>query len=280
MRELEAQKIVDAVAHLCIQANYDIGDDMVDTFKKAREREESEPGKDVLRQIIENANIAKEESLAYCQDTGFAVFFVELGQDVHIQDSTLDDAINEGVRKGYKEGYLRASIVSDPLKRKNTGDNTPAVIYSKMVEGDQLKIVMAAKGGGSENMSRVAMLTPAMGEDGVKDFVVETVSKAGPNACPPLVVGVGIGGTMEMAALIAKRAAVRSIHSSHPDEYYAAMEKELEERCNKLGVGPMGMGGRITVFKVNIETHPCHIASLPVAVNINCHAARHKEIVL
>lgn len=280
MRELEAQKIVDAVAHLCIQANYDIGEEMVDTFNKAMEREESDPGKDVLKQLLENARIAKEESLAYCQDTGFAVFFVELGKDLLIKDMTLEEAINEGVRKGYKEGYLRASIVSDPLRRKNTGDNTPAVIYIKTVEGDQLKILMAAKGGGSENMSRVGMLTPAMGEDGVKDFVIETVSKAGPNACPPLVVGVGIGGTMEMAAILAKRAAVRSINSSHPDEYYAAMEKELEEKCNKLGVGPMGMGGRITVFKVHVETHPCHIASLPVAVNINCHAARHEEVVL
>ncbi len=280
MRELEAQKIVDAVAHLCIQANYDIGEEMVDTFKKALEREESDPGKDVLKQLLENAKIAKEESLAYCQDTGFAVFFVELGKELLIKDMTLEEAINEGVRKGYKEGYLRASIVSDPLRRKNTGDNTPAVIYIKTVEGDQLRILMAAKGGGSENMSRVGMLTPAMGEDGVKDFVIETVSKAGPNACPPLVVGVGIGGTMEMAAILAKRAAVRSINSSHPDEYYAAMEKELEEKCNRLGVGPMGMGGRITVFKVHIETHPCHIASLPVAVNINCHAARHEEVVL
>ncbi len=280
MRELEAQQIIDAVENLCIQANYDIGEEMVGTFKEALEREESEPGKDVLRQIIENAKIAKEESLAYCQDTGFAVFFVEFGKDLHIKDSTLEDAINEGVRRGYKEGYLRASIVSDPLRRKNTGDNTPPVIYLRMVEGDQLKITMAAKGGGSENMSRIAMLTPAMGEDGVKDFVVETVSAAGPNACPPLIVGVGIGGTMEMAALLAKKAAVRSIHSKHPEEYYAEMEKELEEKCNKLGVGPMGMGGRITVFKVNIETHPCHIASLPVAVNINCHAARHKEVVL
>lgn len=280
MRELEAQKIVDAVAHLCIHANYDIGEEMVGTFNKALEREESDPGKDVLKQLIENAKISKEESLAYCQDTGFAVFFVEIGKGLLIKDKTLEEAINEGVRKGYKEGYLRASIVSDPLKRKNTGDNTPAVIYIKTVEGEELKILMAAKGGGSENMSRVGMLTPAMGEEGVKDFVVETVSKAGPNACPPLVVGVGIGGTMEMAALLAKKAAVRPIHTNHPDEFYAAMEKELVERCNKLGVGPMGMGGRTTVFKVHIETHPCHIASLPVAVNINCHAARHGEVVL
>ncbi len=280
MRELEAQKIIDAVAHLCIQANYDIGDDMVETFKKALEREESDPGKDVLKQLLENAEIAKKESLAYCQDTGFTIFFVELGKDLLIKEKTLEEAINEGVRKGYKEGYLRKSIVSDPLRRKNTGDNTPAVIYIQTVKGDQLKILMAAKGGGSENMSRVGMLTPAMGEEGVKDFVVETVSKAGPNACPPLVVGVGIGGTMEMAAILAKKAAVRPIHSSHADEYYAAMEKELEERCNNLGVGPMGMGGRITVFKVHVEIHPCHIASLPVAVNINCHAARHGEVVL
>jgi fumarate hydratase subunit alpha len=280
MRELEAQRIVDAVAHLCIQVNYDIGKDMVDTFKKALEREESEPGKDVLRQLLENAKIAKEESLAYCQDTGFAVFFVELGKDLLIKERTLEEAINEGVRKGYKEGYLRKSIVSDPLRRKNTGDNTPSVIYIKTVEGDRLKILMAAKGRGSENMSRVGMLTPAMGEEGVKDFVVETVSKAGPNACPPLVLGVGIGGTMEMAAILAKKATVRPIDSHHHDEYYKGMEKELEERCNKLGIGPMGMGGRITVFKVHVETHPCHIASLPVAVNINCHAARHGEVVL
>ncbi|MEW5806785.1 MAG: fumarate hydratase [Acidobacteriota bacterium] len=280
MREIESSTIIEDVSRACIEANNDIGEDMVRIFQEAFEKEESESGKDVLRQLIENAKIAKEEWLPYCQDTGFAVFFVELGQDVHIKGATLEQAINEGVRRGYKEGYLRASIVSDPLRRKNTGDNTPAIIHIRIVEGDRLKITMAAKGGGSENMSRIAMLKPSDGKIGVENFVVDTVSSAGPNACPPLVVGVGIGGTMEMATILAKKAAVRAIGSRNLDPYYAAMEEELEERCNRLGVGPMGLGGRITVLKINIETHPCHIASLPVAVNINCHAARHKEIVL
>ena len=280
MREIEANKIIEAVSKMCIDANYDIGDEMVATFEEALKEEESETGKDVLRQLIENARIAKKEGLPYCQDTGFDIFFVEMGNDLSIKGATIGQAINEGVRKGCKEGYLRASIVADPLRRKNTGDNTPAIIHLKIVGGDTLKIVMAAKGGGSENMSRIAMLTPSAGENGVKNFVVETVSNAGPNACPPLVVGVGIGGTMEVAAILAKKAAVRPIHSKNSDEYYAAMEEELREKCNQLGVGPMGMGGRITVLKVNIEVHPCHIASLPVAVNINCHAARHQEVVL
>jgi len=280
MREIEANTITEAVSKMCIDANYDIGDDIVKTFQDALDTEESDTGKDVLRQLIENAKIARNEGLPYCQDTGFDVFFVEMGNDLRVNGATVEQAINDGVRKGCKEGYLRASIVADPLRRKNTGDNTPAVVHLKMADGDSLKIVMAAKGGGSENMSRIAMLTPAAGENGVKNFVVDTVSSAGPNACPPLVVGVGIGGTMEMAAILAKKAAVRLINSKHPDEYYAKMEEDIRERCNQLGVGPMGMGGRITVLKVNIEVHPCHIASLPVAVNINCHAARHKEVVL
>ncbi len=280
MREIEANTIIEAVARMCIEANYDIGDDMVKVFEDALKAEESDTGKDVLLQLIKNAKIAKEENLPYCQDTGVDVFFVEMGEAVTIKGATIEEAINDGIRKGCKEGYLRASMVSDPIRRKNTGDNSPAVVHLKIVHGDRLKILMAAKGGGSENMSRIAMLTPAAGEKGVKNFIVDTVSNAGPNACPPLVVGVGIGGTMEIAAILAKKAAVRPIDSKHPDEYYAAMEEELKERCNLLGVGPMGMGGRTTVLKVNIETHPCHIASLPVAVNINCHAARHQHVVL
>ncbi|MEO0114230.1 MAG: fumarate hydratase [candidate division WOR-3 bacterium] len=274
------QNIVDTVAKLCIDANCQIGDDVINAFKKGLEIEESPTGKEILKQLIENALIAKKEMIPACQDTGFAVVFLEVGSDVKITGGELYDAINAGVAKGYKEGYLRKSIVADPLRRKNTGDNTPAVIHTEIVPGDNLKITVAPKGGGSENMSEVKMLTPAAGAEGIKDFVVDRVLRSKANPCPPIIVGVGIGGTFEKVAYLAKKALLREIGSTHPDPFYAEMEKELLERINKTGIGPQGFGGRVTALAVFIETFPCHIASLPAAVNINCHAARHKTAIL
>lgn len=279
MREIKSREITEAVANLCIEANYIIGDDILKAIDEGLRVEESETGRDILNQLKENARLAREKEMPYCQDTGFAVFFVEKGRELSI-DGSIYDAINEGVRKGYGEGYLRKSILRDPLRRVNTGDNTPAIIHLFETEGEKLHIIYGAKGGGSENMSKIGMLKPSDGEEGVKRFVVETVSIGGANACPPLVVGVGIGGTFEMSALLAKKAALRRWDNPNKDPYYAEMERELKDRCNKLGIGPMGLGGRVTVFGVNIEAHPCHIASLPVAVNINCHADRHGEIAL
>lgn len=263
---------------MCQEANYNLGQDVIDAFKNAYEAEQSVTGKDILQQLIENAQIAKNESVPMCQDTGFSVFFVELGQEVHVEGGGLEDAINEGVRKGYQEGYLRKSIVGHPLERQNTGDNTPAVIHIRVVPGDKLKITVAPKGGGSENMSAIKMLKPAQGVEGVKDFVVETVKEAGPNPCPPIIVGVGIGGTFEKAALLAKEALLRPVGEPSSDPYAADLEQELLELVNKLGIGPQGLGGKTTALAVHVNTHPAHIASLPVAVNINCHASRHKEI--
>lgn len=279
MREIEAKRITEEVARICMDANYYLNEDVENAFKYYLEREESETGRDVLNQLIENAKIAREEKLAICQDTGFAVFFVEMGEDVKITGGSLKDAIFEGVRKGYKEGYLRKSIC-DPLTRKNTGDNTPAIIHLELVPGDKLKITMAAKGGGSENMSRVTMLKPSDGIEGIKKYVIQRVDEAGPNPCPPIVVGVGIGGTFETAALIAKKALLRPFGQRNPDPRLAKLEVELLEEINKLGIGPAGLGGRTTALEVFVEMHPCHIASLPLAVNINCHAHRHKEIEL
>jgi fumarate hydratase subunit alpha len=276
---LKAEEVVKVMSELPVVANTRLGDDMLKAFDEALKNESSEVGKEVIKQLQENAKIARDESVPYCQDTGFAVIFAEIGEDLHIEGN-LTDAINEGVRRAYQDGYLRKSILGDPLRRKNTGDNTPAVIHYSFVKGDKLKLTFGAKGGGSENMSRQGMLKPADGEEGVKQFVVDTVSIGGANACPPLVLGVGIGGTFEKSCILAKEAAMRSPYSKHPDPYYAAMEEELKERCNKLGVGPMGLGGNVTVLGVNIEVHPCHLASLPVAVNVNCHADRHGEIVL
>lgn len=280
MKEIHVDKIIDAVTQMVQDANYDIGKDVEDSFKKALETEESQTGKDVLNQLLENVNIARTERVPICQDTGFAVFIVELGQDVHIVGGSLNDAINEGVRRGYKEGYLRKSIVGHPLERKNTGDNTPAVTHIEVTEGEQLKIHMAAKGGGSENMSFVKMLKPSDGVEGVKDFIIDCVRTAGPNPCPPIVVGVGIGGTFEKAAYLAKKSLFREIGKRSELEDVAELEEELLERVNKLGIGPQGLGGRTTALDVHVEIYPAHIASLPVAVNINCHAGRHKEVVL
>ncbi|MEO0131855.1 MAG: fumarate hydratase [candidate division WOR-3 bacterium] len=280
MREIKYQDIVDTVARLCIEANCIIGEDVVDAFKRALQLEESPTGRDILKQLIENTEIAKNEMIPACQDTGTAVVFVELGSDVRITGGELFDAINKGVAKGYTEGYLRKSIVADPLRRKNTGDNTPAVIHTEIVSGDRLKITVAPKGGGSENMSEVKMLTPAHGWEGIKKFVVDRVLRSKANPCPPIIVGVGIGGNFEKVAYLAKKALLREIGSVHPDPFYAEKEKELLEEINKTGIGPQGFGGRMTALAVFIETYPCHIASMPVAVNINCHAARHKTAVL
>lgn len=280
MREIDASDITAAVRRLCQEANFDLPDDVLDALRKAVEREESPTGREILRQCLQNARIAREERVPLCQDTGFAVVFLDLGQEVRIVGGDLTEAVNAGIRKGYAEGYLRKSIVADPLRRKNTSDNTPAMIHVAIVPGDRLKITVAPKGGGSENMSAVRMLAPADGEEGIKNFVVEWVKQAGANPCPPVVVGVGIGGTFEGVALLAKKALLRPLGSAHPDPFYARMEKELEERINNLGVGPQGLGGRVTCLGVQIEVFPCHIASLPVAVNLNCHVARHKNLTI
>ena len=279
MRAIKAEQISDELAKLAVQINYHIGKDMLDAFDKALEDERSETGREILKQLQDNADLAAQGELPYCQDCGTAVVLAEVGQDLHVEGS-LTDAINEGIRRGYATGYLRKSILADPLRRKNTGDNTPAVIHYAIVPGDKLKLTLGAKGGGSENMSRLAMLKPSDGEEGVKNFVVETVSIGGANACPPLVVGVGVGGNFEKAAFLAKKAALRPPASENPDPFYAAMEKDLTKRCNNLGVGPMGLGGSVTVLGVNVEAFPCHLVALPVAVNINCHADRHGELEL
>jgi len=269
-----------AVKELCMTANYDLGSDVYRRLQESRKAETTEVGKNILNMIIQNAEIARRERVPICQDTGFGVVFVELGQEVHLTGGTLNEAIHEGVRQGYTDGYLRKSIVEDPLRRVNTKDNTPAVIHVELVPGDAVKIVVAPKGGGSENMSEVRMMKPADGEDGVKDFVIERVTRSGANPCPPIIVGIGIGGTFEKSAILAKKALLREIGDRHPDSYYAAMERELLERINRIGIGPQGLGGKTTALEVFIEAHPCHIASLPVAVNINCHAARHKSVTL
>ncbi|HBC46565.1 MAG TPA: fumarate hydratase, partial [candidate division Zixibacteria bacterium] len=264
MRIIKVDQITESVKKLCMDANYYLGEDVVAALKDARGKEESPLGREILDQILENAEIAKNEKMPLCQDTGLSAIFVELGQDVHVEGGDFEGAVQEGIRKGYGEGYLRKSMVEDPLRRKNTGDNTPAVISTRIVEGDKIKITILPKGGGSENMSAIRMLKPSDGEDGVKGFVVETVQKAGGNPCPPIIVGVGIGGSFDKCAYLAKKALLRELGSIHPDPYYAAMEKELLEKVNNTGIGPQGLGGRITALAVHIETHPCHIASLPV----------------
>ena len=280
MREVDISEITKEIAELCQEANFELGEDVINAFKDGLENDESPTAKAILEQLLENAKIAREDRVPMCQDTGFTVVFVELGQEVKLVGGDLEEAINEGVRQGYKEGYLRKSIVSHPLKRENTGDNTPAVIHTKIVPGDKIKITVAPKGGGSENMSEVRMMKPADGVEGVKDFVIERVKESGPNPCPPIVVGVGIGGTFEKCAYLAKKALLRPIGDESPHEDIAQLEKELLEEVNKLGIGPQGLGGRTTVLDVNVEIYGAHIATLPVAVNINCHAARHKETVI
>lgn len=281
VREISALEVTRAVKKLCMSANCNLPQENLRALKRAIEIEESPLGKQVLRQILENHRIAREECLPACQDTGVAVVFLEIGQNVHIVDGSLYDAVNEGVRQGYTEGYLRKSMVDDPVyERRNTGDNTPAIIHVDVVPGDRLKITVAPKGGGAENMSRLAMLTPAAGIEGVKDFVVDTVRRAGPNPCPPIIVGVGIGGNFEAVALMAKKALLRPLGSHNLNPMFANLEKDLLMRVNKLGIGPQGFGGRVTALAVHVEFMPCHIASLPVAVNLNCHVSPHESMTI
>lgn len=281
MREIRCQEITEAVARLCIEANYDLGDDVLKALSQARDAEVSPVGREVLDQILENASVAREEEMPLCQDTGLTVVFLEVGQDACIVGGDLYEALHGGVRRGYGEGYLRKSVVDKPFSaRLNTRDNTPAVIHTQIVPGDRLKITVVPKGGGSENMSALGMLKPADGRQGVVDFVVETVKKAGANPCPPTIVGVGVGGTVEKTMWLAKHSLLREVGQPSPDPEVAELERDILERVNKLGIGPQGLGGSTTSLAVHVETYPCHIASLPVAVNIQCHSARHKEAVL
>ena len=281
MKEIHTDQITETVARLCIESNYYLGEDVLATLRRYREAEVSPVGREVLDQILENADIARNEQMPLCQDCGLTVIFVELGQDVHIVGGYLNEAITEGVRRGYEKGYLRKSIVEHPFSsRINTRDNTPPVIHTTVVPGDELKITVVPKGGGSENMTRLAMLKPADGRKGVIDFVVESVRKAGANPCPPIIVGVGIGGSAEKAMLLAKHSLLRKVGQPSPDPEVAELEAELLERVNRIGIGPQGLGGITTALAVHVETFPCHIASLPVAVNLQCHSARHKEAVL
>ena len=280
MRELNVKLIEDAVARLCIDTNHYL-DETTKQWIRNKAKEETWPvAKDILKTIEQNIGIAEEGVFPLCQDTGLACIFVELGQDVHMVGGCLEEAINEGVRKGYGNGYLRKSIVKDPLRRTNTKDNTPTCVYYDVFPGDRVKITVAPKGFGSENMSQIKMLSPSAGEKGVKDFVVQVCSEAGANPCPPIIVGVGIGGTFDKAALMAKKALLVSLDKENDDPYYADMEQELLERINALGIGPQGFGGKTTALAVKVKALPTHIAGLPVAVNINCHVSRHKEIVL
>ena len=280
MRQINTEQITDTIEKLCIDANYNLGDDLISSLRGALEKEESPLGREVITQLLENAEIGKQEQVPVCQDTGFAIIFTEIGQDIMLTGGNLQDAVNEGVRRGYKNGLLRKSIVKNPIDRINTGDNTPAVIHTDIVPGDKLKITFDAKGGGCENMSRSAMLTPAQGREGVINFVVETVKTAGANPCPPIIVGVGLGGTFDYSTLLAKKAILRPVGSYNKDDTIAKLEIELLDKINKLGIGPQGLGGRITALAVQVETFPCHIASLPVAVNIECHSHRTKTVVI
>ena len=275
LRTIKTEEITRTIKQMCIEANHILSPDMQSIFEEATKREESSLGKQILSQLKENLKIAKEDMIPICQDTGMAVVFLKVGQEVHIEGGSLTKAVNQGVREGYTEGYLRKSVVADPLERVNTNDNTPAVIHYEIVEGDQFDITVAPKGFGSENMSRVFMLKPADGIEGVKDAVLMAVKDAGPNACPPMVVGVGIGGTFEKCALMAKHALTRDLKTVSPVPYIRELEAELLEKINRLGIGPGGLGGTITALAVNIETYPTHIAGLPVAVNICCHVNRH-----
>lgn len=280
MREIEVNEIIDAVRELCIRANCVLNDDVYNALEAAKNTEKSPIGKEILCQLTDNADIAKNENVPICQDTGMAIVFVELGQEVHINGGLLTDAINEGVRRGYRDGYLRKSVVSDPFIRENTKDNTPAIIHYDIVEGDKIKIIVAPKGFGSENMSKIYMLKPSAGIEGAKDAIVQAVDEAGPNPCPPMVVGVGVGGNFEMAALLAKKALLRPIGSHSDKPHLREMEEELLERMNSLGIGPQGLGGVTTVLGVNVESFPTHIAGMPIAVNISCHVTRHAEVTL
>lgn len=280
MREIQVSQITDVIERLCIEANEHLPGDVKDAIQTCRACEDWDIAQGVLDQIIENYEIADQQNVPICQDTGMACVFLEIGQDVHITGGDLTDAVNEGVRRGYDKGYLRKSVVGDPVRRGNTGDNTPAMIYTEIVPGDQLKITVGPKGFGSENMSMIRMFKPSAGLQGIKDFILEVVETAGPNPCPPMVVGVGIGGTFDKAALLAKKALMRPIDTAHEDPYYAELEVEMLEKVNRLGIGPQGFGGRTTAIGLNIETLPTHIAGMPCAVNINCHVTRHKSEVI
>lgn len=279
MREIHAVKITETVKRLCIEANCHLSSDMKECIKRFHADETWPQAKEILERIIENYEISDEKNQPICQDTGVACVFLKIGQDVHV-NGDITDAVNEGVRQGYEEGYLRKSVVRDPLDRVNTGDNTPAMLYFEMVPGDKIEITVAPKGFGSENMSKIAMLRPSDGLQGVKDFVIKTVEEAGPNPCPPIVVGVGIGGTFDKAAYLAKKALLRPVDVPNSDAFYAELEKELLDAINNLGIGPQGFGGKTTTLAVNIEKYPTHIAGLPVAVNINCHVTRHQTEVI
>ncbi|MFP4071658.1 MAG: fumarate hydratase [Desulfovibrionales bacterium] len=279
MREIPAQTIIDSVATMCMDANRYLPEDIRTAFDTCAQNEDLPAAKEIFRQLKENYELAEKTGLPLCQDTGLAVFFVEIGEDVRVSGQNIREAINQGVRKGYEEGFLRKSAC-DPLKRANTGDNTPAIVHMDIVPGDSLKIAFMAKGGGSENMSRVTMLSPAQGWKGIKEFVVNRVAEAGPNPCPPIMLGIGIGGTFEYAPILAKKALLRKLDDTHPDPAIAEMEKELLEAVNRLGIGPMGLGGKTTCLGVKINMAPCHIASLPLAVNVQCHSARHEEVTL
>ncbi len=281
LRELDVAEVTAAVKELCITANYDLPVDVYDALVAAQETEESPVGREVLGQLVENADIAAADRVPICQDTGLAVIFAEVGQDVHLVGGDFEAAVNEGVRQGYGDGYLRKSVAEEPAQaRRNTKDNTPSIVHTSIVPGDQVTLTMMAKGGGAENMSSLNMLKPAQGWAGMVDAVVGTVSRAGSNPCPPVVIGVGIGGTIEKVTLLAKKALLRDIGSTHPDARVAAMEDELLEKVNALGIGPQGLGGRTTALDVFIEEMPCHIASMPMAVNVQCHAQRHKSVTL
>ena len=276
MREVDVNLISDTVEEMCMEANYRLSEDIEGKIRERQKDEENPIAKDILSDMVKNLEIADEKNMPICQDTGMAVLFIEVGRDVHFSGN-ITEAVNEGVRRGYKNGYLRNSVVGDPLLRKNTGDNTPAVIYYDIVEGDKVNIKFAAKGFGSENMGRLGMLKPSDGIEGVKSFILETVKIAGPNPCPPVVVGVGIGGTMDKACQLAKKALMRDINTFNEKEHIRELEEEMLEKINELGIGPQGLGGETTALGINIETYPTHIAGLPIAVNINCHVARHIE---
>ena len=280
MREINVNQITDVVERLCIEANTHLPGDVKNAICKCRATEDWDVAKGVLDKIIENYEIADANEVPICQDTGMACVFLEIGQDVHLVGGNLAEAVDEGVRRGYTNGYLRKSVVADPVLRGNTGDNTPAMLYTEIVPGDQIKITVGPKGFGSENMSQIRMFKPSAGLQGIKDFILEAVETAGPNPCPPMVIGVGIGGTFDKAALLAKKALMRPVDSSNPNPFYADLEKEMLEKVNELGIGPQGFGGKTTAIGLNIETLPTHIAGMPCAININCHVTRHKSEVI
>ena len=280
MREIQVSDITAVIRRLCMEANTLLPEDVKSAIKACRACEDGPIACGILDKIIENYQIAEGENVPICQDTGMACVFLEIGQDVHLVGGDLTEAVNEGVRQGYADGYLRKSVVADPIRRGNTGDNTPAVLYTEIVPGDRVKITVGPKGFGSENMSAIRMFKPSAGLQGIKDFILETVENAGPNPCPPIVVGVGIGGTFDKAALLAKKAIMRPLDTHHPDPFYAALETEMLDKINALGIGPQGFGGKTTAIGLNIETMPTHIAGMPCAININCHVTRHKTEVL